>query len=54
MQAPAPLAVRQWETIYNRGMAFGRPLAILSALSTAYVAYHRTFTPPSHPPTKSD
>jgi hypothetical protein len=42
MQAPAPLAVKQWATIYNRGATIGLPLAVISALATGYVAYNRT------------
>jgi hypothetical protein len=41
MEAPAPLAVKQWYTIFTRGGAIARPLAILSALATGYVAYNR-------------
>ncbi|KAF1834733.1 hypothetical protein BDW02DRAFT_497496 [Decorospora gaudefroyi] len=39
MQAPASLAVKQWHTIFTRGLAMGPPLAIASALATGYVAY---------------
>ncbi|KAI8936631.1 hypothetical protein NX059_007030 [Plenodomus lindquistii] len=39
LQAPAPLAAKQWFTVLTRGGAIGRPLAILSAIATAYVAY---------------
>ena len=45
MQAPAPLAVKQWYTIFTRGGAIARPLAAISALATGYLAYHRTFRP---------
>ncbi|KAJ4361844.1 hypothetical protein N0V83_010785 [Neocucurbitaria cava] len=41
MQAPAPLAVKQWFTVLTNGGAIGRPLAILSAIATGYVAYHQ-------------
>lgn len=41
MEAPAPLAVKQWYSIFTRGGAIARPLAILSALATGYVAYNR-------------
>lgn len=41
MQAPAPLAAKQWFTILNNGGFYGKPLALLSGLATAYVAYHR-------------
>lgn len=41
MQAPAPLAVKQWYTVLTRGGGIARPLAILSALATGYVTYHR-------------
>lgn len=37
--APAPLAARQWELIYNKGKALGLPLSLMSAFATAYVAY---------------
>ncbi|KAF2850188.1 hypothetical protein T440DRAFT_116409 [Plenodomus tracheiphilus IPT5] len=39
LQAPAPLAAKQWYTVLTRGGALGRPLAILSALATGYAAY---------------
>ncbi|EDU39623.1 DUF1772-domain-containing protein [Pyrenophora tritici-repentis] len=39
MQAPAALAVKQWHTIFTRGGAIGRPLAIISAIATGYLAY---------------
>jgi len=45
MQAPAPLAARQWFTVLTTGGFYGKPLAIVSSLATAYVAYHRTYTP---------
>ncbi|KAF2032419.1 hypothetical protein EK21DRAFT_110091 [Setomelanomma holmii] len=38
MQAPAPLAAKQWFTVLNLGGTFGIPLAIGSGLATAYVA----------------
>jgi hypothetical protein len=41
MQAPAPLAARQWHTLFIVGGSYARPLAVLSALATGYVAYHR-------------
>jgi hypothetical protein len=41
MQAPAPLAARQWHSVFTVGGFYARPLAILSALATGYVAYHR-------------
>ncbi|CAN9275890.1 unnamed protein product [Alternaria alternata] len=41
MQAPAPLAVKQWHTIFTRGGAMARPLAIVSALATGYLAYNQ-------------
>ncbi|KAL6158161.1 hypothetical protein ACJQWK_07386 [Exserohilum turcicum] len=41
MEAPAPLAVKQWHSVFTRGGAIARPLAILSALATGYVAYHQ-------------
>lgn len=42
LQAPAPLAAKQWHTVLTRGGALGRPLAILSGIATAYAAYIRT------------
>ncbi|KAH9873283.1 hypothetical protein J1614_005681, partial [Plenodomus biglobosus] len=39
LQAPAPLAAKQWYTVLTRGGTLGRPLAILSAIATAYAAY---------------
>ena len=45
MQAPAPLAAKQWFTILNNGGFYGKPLAIISGLATAYVAYNRVYTP---------
>ncbi len=44
MQAPAPLAAKQWFTILNNGGFYAIRLAIISALATGYVAYNRTFT----------
>jgi hypothetical protein len=41
MQAPAPLAAKQWHSVFTVGGFYARPLAILSALATGYVAYHR-------------
>ncbi|KAH3939260.1 hypothetical protein HBH70_230460 [Parastagonospora nodorum] len=38
MQAPAPLAAKQWYTVLMRGGSFGIPFALGSALVTAYVA----------------
>jgi len=38
LQAPAPLAAKQWYTVLTRGGALGRPLAILSGIATAYAA----------------
>lgn len=41
MQAPAPLAAKQWHTVFSLGASMGIPLAIGSALATAYVASQR-------------
>lgn len=41
MQAPAPLAAKQWYSVFTVGGFYARPLAVLSALATGYVAYHR-------------
>jgi hypothetical protein len=43
MQAPAPLAAKQWYTVFTRGGSFGIPFALGGALATAYVASQRTF-----------
>jgi hypothetical protein len=45
MQAPAPLAAKQWYTVLMRGGSFGIPLAIGSALATAYVTTQRSSYP---------
>jgi hypothetical protein len=45
MQAPAPLAAKQWYTVLMRGGSFGIPLAIGSALATAYVTTQRMSYP---------
>jgi hypothetical protein len=45
MQAPAPLAAKQWYTILYKGGSFGIPVTIGSALATAYVASQRTSCP---------
>lgn len=52
MEAPAPLAVKQWYSIFTRGGAIARPLAMLSALATGYVAYNRASL--EHPTSVSD
>ncbi|KAF2746634.1 hypothetical protein M011DRAFT_468331 [Sporormia fimetaria CBS 119925] len=41
MKAPAGLAAQQWAHAYGIGKKLGPPLAIISSLSTAYVAYHQ-------------
>ncbi|KAF2680414.1 hypothetical protein K458DRAFT_421641 [Lentithecium fluviatile CBS 122367] len=41
MMAPAPLAARQWKKVFDTGKTIGISLSIVSALSTAYVAYHQ-------------
>jgi hypothetical protein len=41
MQAPAPLAAKQWYTMLWKGGGFGIPITLSSALATAYVAYLR-------------
>lgn len=43
MQAPAPLAVKQWATLYDRGHLVGPILAIVSGLASAYVASKRMY-----------
>ena len=49
MQAPAPLAAKQWYTILINGGTSGMPLAILSGVATAYVAYNRAYPSPTLP-----
>ncbi|KAF2652003.1 hypothetical protein K491DRAFT_695991 [Lophiostoma macrostomum CBS 122681] len=41
LMAPAPLAVKQWAKVYDTGHKVGPALAVISALATAYVAYHQ-------------
>ncbi|KAJ4374642.1 hypothetical protein N0V86_007515 [Didymella sp. IMI 355093] len=41
MQAPAPLAAKQWYTVLTKGGSYGKPLAIISGLASAYVAYNQ-------------
>jgi hypothetical protein len=48
MQAPAPLAAKQWYTVLTKGGSYGKALAIISGLASAYVAYNRT-SPLVHP-----
>ncbi|KAH7402260.1 hypothetical protein DE146DRAFT_460744 [Phaeosphaeria sp. MPI-PUGE-AT-0046c] len=38
MQAPAPLAAKQWYTVFTRGGAFGIPCALVGAVASGYVA----------------
>jgi hypothetical protein len=45
MQAPAPLAAKQWYTVLTKGGSYGKPLAIISGLASAYVAYNRARSP---------
>lgn len=45
MQAPAPLAAKQWFTVITNGDFYGKPLAILSAIATGYIAYNRKYMP---------
>jgi hypothetical protein len=45
MQAPAPLAAKQWHTVLTVGGGFGIPLALTSAIATAYAAYLRIVYP---------
>lgn len=44
LQAPAPLAARQWHKLYDIGKSLALPLTAAATLSTAFVAYHRTFS----------
>lgn len=37
--SPRDLLLRQWRTIYNAGIAYGPPFALISCLSIGYVAY---------------
>ncbi|KAF2125645.1 hypothetical protein P153DRAFT_298963 [Dothidotthia symphoricarpi CBS 119687] len=41
MLAPAPLAAKQWRSVYDRGILVGPPLSILSTLAIGYLAYNR-------------
>lgn len=41
MQAPAPLAAKQWYTVFTRGGAFGIPSALIGAIASGYVASQR-------------
>jgi hypothetical protein len=43
MQAPAPLAAKQWYTVLWNGGKLGVSFALGSALATAYVASQRAF-----------
>ncbi|KAF1919161.1 hypothetical protein BDU57DRAFT_512096 [Ampelomyces quisqualis] len=38
MQAPAPIAAKQWYTVFMRGGYFAKPFALAAALASAYVA----------------
>ncbi|KAF2274918.1 uncharacterized protein EI97DRAFT_459871 [Westerdykella ornata] len=40
MQAPAPLAVKQWDTVYSIGKKTAPALAVVSSLALGYVTYH--------------
>lgn len=48
MLAPAPLAAKQWKNVFDAGKKAGPILAIISALSTGYVAYNRMHLAYSH------
>ncbi|KAF2267134.1 DUF1772-domain-containing protein [Lojkania enalia] len=41
LKAPAGLAAQQWQIVYYRGIAIGPALSVVSALATAWVAYHQ-------------
>lgn len=41
MEAPAPLAVRQWEKAYNIGKSIAPFMVLCSAIATGYTAYHQ-------------
>ncbi|KAJ4304678.1 hypothetical protein N0V90_000205 [Kalmusia sp. IMI 367209] len=41
MDAPAPLAARQWAKVYNLGKPFGIGCSLVATLATAYVAYNQ-------------
>lgn len=45
LKAPAPLAVRQWKTMFDIGQKVGPVLAVVSSLAFGYVAYNRTPSP---------
>ncbi|ORY14904.1 hypothetical protein BCR34DRAFT_201939 [Clohesyomyces aquaticus] len=39
MEAPAPLAARQWKKVFDQGKIVGPALAVASTLATGYLAY---------------
>jgi hypothetical protein len=51
MEAPSPLAAKQWTTIYNLGKPFGLGCSVLAAACTGYVAYNRACPIHDSPPT---
>ncbi|KAF2637157.1 hypothetical protein P280DRAFT_458251 [Massarina eburnea CBS 473.64] len=40
LQAPAPLAARQWHQLYDIAKSFALPLTAIATLSSAYVTHH--------------
>ncbi|KAF1958465.1 hypothetical protein CC80DRAFT_408719 [Byssothecium circinans] len=41
LQAPAPLAARQWHQLYDIAKSFALPLTAVATVSTAYVAFRQ-------------
>ncbi|KAL1600469.1 hypothetical protein SLS60_006855 [Paraconiothyrium brasiliense] len=41
MEAPSPLAARQWAKVYNLAKPFGIGCSVIAAACTGYVAYHQ-------------
>jgi hypothetical protein len=43
MEAPSPLAAKQWGKVYELGKTFGIGCTVIAAACIGYVAYNRTF-----------
>ena len=46
LKAPAPVAARQWKTMYDIAKDAGRSLILIGSTAFAYVAYNRTSSVP--------
>ena len=46
LKAPAPVAARQWKTMYDIAKDAGRSLILVGSAAFAYVAYNRTSSVP--------